>query len=218
MGRETGCGLGVERAGLGREDAVRSGVGRTAAVRLAVERFGADRRGAVRFAARGAAAFRATGRRFAVLRVALALLRAVDRFAVAPRFAVDLRAVLRFAAAGRRDAFLEALRAGARLEDFFAGFLAAEDFFADFFEDFFAGLDDFVALRPEDFFEDFLDDFLDAAIRFLLFKTYRGKIEIFARERRSVAAALHKLECRPTCLECHVWDATGTSPSHASCF
>ena len=135
----------------------RGAVGRDAVERFGAVRFGAERFAVGRFALRDGEAFRAAGRRFAELRAALELLRAVDRFAAAPRLAAlrlaGLRAPLRFAAAGRRAAFFfdEDLRAGERFEDF--DDLRAGDFFDD------------------EFLDDFLDAFLDAAIGFLLFKT-----------------------------------------------
>lgn len=159
----------------------RGAVGRDAVERFGAVRFGVERFAAGRFALRDGEAFRAAGRRFAEVCAALELLRALDRFAAAPRpdalrLAAGLRAPLRFAADERRAVlfFAEDLRAGERFEDFAGDFFAGADFFffedfTDFFEDF----DDFFdGLRAGDFFDDdFLDAFLDAAIGFLLFKT-----------------------------------------------
>lgn len=170
----------------------------------AVERFAGDRLAAGRAAARAGAALRAAGRRFALLRAAWELLRAPERFAVAlpvVRLAEAFLAPARFAA-GRRAAvfFDEDFRAGARFfEDFDDDFREAADFVL--FEDLEAFFDD---LRPEDFFDDdFLDVFLEAAIRVLLFKTWSRRRGFSATARCCVAAALHEVECRPTCRECH---------------
>jgi len=122
-----------------------------------------------------------------------------------------------FAAALRGAAFFAAaFRAGARraAARFFALFFAPPFLAADFlplFDDFLAERDDFF----EDFFEDFLDlpldfleeDFLEAAIRCSPFQNVSG--------RHAVAVALHDVQFRSTCRECHASDAFRHGPSRS---